>query len=79
MKLSQSELPKCADFAAWLQQRQSQLQVTKTTKTPSGQTIDWIPVESQSPEGIATPLPRRRRPRWQLRMRKGPPKGLLST
>lgn len=57
MELSQSELPKRSDFAAWLQQRQRQLQVTKTTKSPSGQTIDWIPIETQSPEAIATPPP----------------------
>jgi hypothetical protein len=57
MELSQSELPNRSDFAAWLQHRQSQLQVTKTTKTPSGQTVDWIPLESQSPGPIATPPP----------------------
>src|ERR1019366_10817302 len=57
VELSPSELPNRSDFAAWLQHRQSQLQVTKTTKTPSGQTIDWIPIESQSPGPIATPPP----------------------
>ncbi len=57
MELSQSELPRRPDLAAWLQQRQAQLRVTKTTKTPGGQTIDWIPVESQSPRAIATPPP----------------------
>ena len=57
MNLSQSELPKRSDFATWLQQRQSQLAVTKTTKTPSGQTIDWIPSESQSVGPSATPPP----------------------
>jgi hypothetical protein len=57
MHLSPNELPRRADLAAWLQHRQSQLQATKTTKTPGGQTIDWVPVESQSPEGIAAPPP----------------------
>jgi hypothetical protein len=57
MQLSPSELPKRSDLAAWLQERQAQLQVTKTTKTPSGQTIDWIPVGSQTPQAIATPPP----------------------
>jgi len=57
MQLSQSELPKRADLATWLQHRQSQLQVTKTTRTSSGQTVDWIPIESQSDQEIASPPP----------------------
>ena len=57
MILSEKELPYRSDFAAWLQQRQGWLQVTKTTITPSGQIIDWIPIESQCLEVIATPPP----------------------
>ncbi len=57
MELKQSELPKRPEFAEWLQQRQSRLEVTKTTNTRGGQTIDWIPVGSQSSQAIATPPP----------------------
>jgi hypothetical protein len=41
----------------WLNARQATLKVTKTTVTPSGQTLDWIPIESQGTEKIATPPP----------------------
>jgi hypothetical protein len=35
-----------------------QLPIVKTTRTPSGQIIDWVPIESQNPKGkIATPPP----------------------
>jgi hypothetical protein len=57
VQLSPSELPKRHDLAAWLQQRQALLQVAKTTKTPSGQTIDWVPIGSQTPGAIAVPPP----------------------
>jgi len=34
------------------------LRIVKTTRTPSGQIIDWVPIESQDPKGkIATPPP----------------------
>ncbi len=40
----------------WLNARQSALKIVKTTTTPSGQTIDWVPIESQHPSGkIASP------------------------
>ena len=38
--------------------RLARMQIVKTTTTPRGQTIDWIPIESQHPQGrIATPPP----------------------
>ena len=45
------------DVRGWLEQRQSALHVTTTTITPSGQTLDWVPVESQDSEPIAEPPP----------------------
>jgi hypothetical protein len=40
----------------WLQRRQQNLKIVKTTKTPSGQSLDWIPIESQDRRGkIASP------------------------
>jgi Neprosin len=43
-------------IAQWFQARQSRLKPVKTTQTPSGQILDWIPIESQVPNGrIATP------------------------
>lgn len=42
------------EVAAWLEKRQSELQITKTTKTPSGKTLDWVPLESQVAGPIAT-------------------------
>jgi len=41
----------------WLTARQATLKITKTTVTPGGQTLDWIPIESQVTEKIATPPP----------------------
>ncbi len=46
------------ELSKWLETRQSALKIVKTTATPSGQILDWIPVESQDPAGkIATPPP----------------------
>lgn len=46
------------ELAAWLEARQSALKIVKTTKTPGGQTVDWIPIESQVAKGkIASPPP----------------------
>jgi hypothetical protein len=39
------------ELSQWLETRQSLLKIIKTTTTPSGQMLDWIPVESQLPEG----------------------------
>ena len=41
----------------WLEQRQSALRITTTTTTPDGQTLDWVPVESQASAAIASPPP----------------------
>ena len=45
------------EIRKWFEERQRRLNVVKTTHTPSGQTIDWIPIESQSPIKIAPPPP----------------------
>jgi hypothetical protein len=46
------------ELSKWLDARQSALKIVKTTITPSGQTLDWIPIESQDPAGkIASPPP----------------------
>ncbi len=45
------------ELTDWLKGRQSLLKVAKTTLTPSGQTLDWVPIESQTKEKIATPPP----------------------
>ncbi len=46
------------ELAEHLARRQKRLRVVKTTTTPSGQIIDWIPIESQSAAGrIASPPP----------------------
>jgi hypothetical protein len=40
----------------WLNNRQKLLKITKTTTTPTGQTLDWVPIESQI-EGKPLPTP----------------------
>jgi len=46
------------ELVNWLKDRQVSLKIVKTTTTPSGQTIDWVPIESQHPSGkIATAPP----------------------
>jgi hypothetical protein len=56
MPVDQAQLS--TDLASWLEARQASLKIVKTTTTPSGQTIDWVPIESQHPSGkIATPPP----------------------
>jgi surface antigen len=48
------------ELVDWLKARQASLKIVKTTTTPSGQTIDWVPIESQQPSGkIATAPPYR--------------------
>jgi len=39
--------------------RQQRLRVVKTTATPRGQLLDWIPVESQRPDGLIASPPTR--------------------
>ena len=46
-----------AATTSWLERRQSQLNITRTDRTPHGQTIDWVPLESQTAEPIATLAP----------------------
>jgi hypothetical protein len=46
------------ELTEWLENRQKQLQIVKTTRTPSGQILDWIPIESQFPDGkVPSPPP----------------------
>ncbi len=42
-------------LAAWMDRRQAQLKVAKTTTTPRGQVVDWVPIESQTSGEIASP------------------------
>lgn len=48
-----------AEIRRYFENRQARLQVVRTTRTPHGQIIDWIPRESQLPRGerIAEPPP----------------------
>jgi Neprosin len=39
----------------WLDGRRSQLKVAKTSTTPHGHIVNWVPLESQSKDRIATP------------------------
>jgi hypothetical protein len=46
------------ETVTYFEERQKRLRVVKTTYTPQGQVLDWIPVESQHPRGeIASPPP----------------------
>src|SRR5438105_5556188 len=48
-----------AEITEYFTRRRARLRIVKTTQTPRGQLIDWIPIESQHPQGIvATPPPR---------------------
>jgi hypothetical protein len=48
-----------AEMVAYFTARHQRLRVEKTTHTPRGQILDWIPIESQHPRGdIASPPPR---------------------
>src|SRR5580704_2133256 len=49
------------EIEKWLAARQNRLKVTKTSTTPAGHIVDWVPLESQTKEKIATP-PADRRP-----------------
>ena len=39
------------ELERWLAARQTALKISKTTTTPSGQTLDWVPIESQFAAG----------------------------
>jgi len=55
------------ELAAWLEVRQARLNIVKTTTTPSGKTLDWVPIESQTANGkIATPPPGAQLPERKL-------------
>jgi hypothetical protein len=45
------------ELSDWLATRQGLLKVDKTTTTSGGQILDWIPMDSQTGEKIATPPP----------------------
>jgi hypothetical protein len=48
------------EIVRFFEEQRKRLPVFKTTRTPSGQVLDWIPVEAQHPHGkIATPPPAR--------------------
>jgi Neprosin len=50
--------PTHEEIVRHFERRRSALEVVKTTRTPSGQLLDWIPRESQAPQGaIASPPP----------------------
>ena len=40
------------DFEQWSAARRANLGVVKTTTTPRGQILDWVPIESQTPNGV---------------------------
>jgi len=46
-----------AEILEYFRSRRTKLEIVKTTKTPSGQILDWVPIESQLPKGqkLATP------------------------
>jgi hypothetical protein len=48
------------EIVEWLAARQARLKISKTTITPGGQTIDWVPIGSQTSGKIATPPPAER-------------------
>lgn len=53
-----SETRLAAEVRAYFDRRRSRLKIVRSTRTPSGQIIDWVPIETQVPGGrIATPPP----------------------
>ena len=51
-----SERRNLAEIREYLKSRRERLDVVKTTRTPNGQVLDWVPIESQVPRGeIASP------------------------
>src|SRR5216684_2104604 len=46
------------EIVSFFEEQRKRLPVFKTTTTPSGQILDWVPIEAQHPQGkIATPPP----------------------
>ena len=50
-----SERRNLAEIRDYLRSRRERLDVVKTTRTPNGQVLDWIPIESQVRGKIADP------------------------
>jgi hypothetical protein len=56
--MATNQRPSNRELADWLDARQSRLKIAKTTTTPSGRVLDWIPIESQVASGkVASPPP----------------------
>lgn len=56
--MSANQTPLNPELVQWLNERQNSLHIVKTTRTPSGMVLDWVPIESQVAAGkIATPPP----------------------
>src|SRR4051794_23988360 len=52
------ESDSATDLVHRYEESRRRLRIARTTRTPSGQIIDWVPVQSQDPAGtIATPPP----------------------
>src|SRR5215469_5755586 len=52
------EMRLAAEVRTYFERRRSRLKIVKTTRTPSGQILDWVPIETQVPDGkIASPPP----------------------
>jgi hypothetical protein len=50
------------EIVRFFEDQRKRLPVLKTTRTPSGQLLDWVPIEAQQPQGkIATPPPHKSR------------------
>src|SRR5215831_19112938 len=46
------------EITEYFERRLERLKIVKTTSTPRGQLLDWVPIESQHPKGqIASPPP----------------------
>jgi hypothetical protein len=58
MENNNEKQDQAAEVKEYFAKRAQRHRVVKTTYTPSGQILDWIPIESQNPDGgIATPPP----------------------
>src|SRR5258708_4052248 len=67
-KLSAAEKNELVEY---FEERIARLHAVETTRTPSGQTLDWIDIRSQHPDGrIATPPPA---PRIDVARQRGRP------
>ncbi|MGD1066576.1 MAG: neprosin family prolyl endopeptidase [Vulcanimicrobiaceae bacterium] len=55
--MATAQLKTSAELSTWLEARQRALSVVKTTTTPRGLTLDWIPIESQVKGGTIASAP----------------------